>query len=444
MQWIQPADAAYDETRALFNVMIDKRPALIARCSSPRDVRAALERSRAEGLALAVRAGGHSVAGMSTNDDGLVIDVRPMKEITIDPAARRARVGAGVTWGELDAAAHEHGLVVTGGRASTTGVTGFTIGGGSGWIERRFGLASDNLVGIDLVTVDGREVHADETANRDLLWAHRGGGGNFGVVTALEFTLHPVAPLLVAGLMAWQGAAAPEVGRAFRDWAYDAPVDLGTGLVMISAPPEEPFPEHLQLQPIVGLAIVWTGDEDTGNDVVAEMRGLSPDIDLVDLMPYPAFNSMLDDPPGMRHYWSAEYHDHLDDPALDVFLKYGDSRPVPTIQHAMIPWGGAVAEATSETTPMAQRSAHWVTHPYANWVEPADDEACIQWVKDYRRDMAPYASGGVYLNFIGDEGQDRIAAAFGPENYARLRQIKAEYDPENLLRGNQNIVPATR
>ncbi len=442
MKWIQPEDADYDELRGLFNGMVDKRPALIARCSTPADVKAALERARTDGLAIAIRAGGHSVAGMSTNDGGIVIDVRPMKSIEIDPAARRARVGAGVTWGEFDAAAGEHGLVVTGGRASTTGVAGFTLGGGSGWIERKYGLACDNLVGIDLVTVDGREVHADESTNPELLWAHRGGGGNFGVVTALEFAMHPVEPELIAGLMVWPGAAGADVARSFLDWAGDAPVDLGTGLVMLSAPAEEPFPEHLQLQPVVGLAVVWTGDEATGHDVVATMRSLAPELDLVGKMPYPAFNSMLDDPPGMRHYWTAEYHDDFGDESLEVFLKYGESRPAPTIQHALIPWGGAVAAATAETTPMAQRSARWLTHPFATWADPSDDAACIDWVKDYRRDMAPYASGGVYLNFIGDEGTDRVAAAFGPQNHARLRQIKAEYDPTNLLRGNQNIKPA--
>jgi FAD/FMN-containing dehydrogenase len=442
MRWIAPTDADYDEQRALFNVMIDKRPAVIAACSTPADVVTALERAQRDGLEVTVRAGGHSVAGYSSNDGGLVIDVRPMKEIEVDAETRVARVGAGVTWAELDAATQEHGLAVTGGRASTTGVAGFTLGGGSGWLERKLGLACDNLRAVELVTVDGRQVRADADQHSDLLWACRGGGGNFGVVTTLELDLHPVGPLVLGGLLAWRIDQADEVARTFRTWAQDAPVDLGTGLVVLSAPPEEFVPEPLHGQPIVGLAVLWTGDEADGQDVVATMRELKPDLDLVGSMPYTAFNSMLDDPPGMRHYWTAEYHDDLDDDTLEVFLAYGRNRPVPTIQQGLIPWGGAVAAATSETTPLAQRSARWVTHPYATWVEPSDDQACIAWAKDFRRDFAPHATGGVYLNFVGDEGPDRVAAAFGPENFARLRQIKAAYDPHNLLRGNQNIPPA--
>jgi FAD/FMN-containing dehydrogenase len=442
MRWIHPTDAEYDEQRRLFNVMIDKRPAVIAACATPDDVVTALDRASRDGLALAVRAGGHSVAGYSTNDDGLVVDVRPMKDIEIDPVRRTARVGAGVTWGELDRAAQEHGLAVTGGRASTTGVAGFTLGGGSGWLDRKHGLACDNLTAVEMVTVDGRFVRADADQNTDLLWASRGGGGNFGVVTTLELDLHPVGPLIFGGLLGWTVDAAEDVGRTFRDWAQGAPNELGTGMIMLTAPPEPFIPEDLHGQPVVGLAVLWTGDEDTGQDVVATMRDLKPDLDLVGPMPYVEFNSMFDDPPGMRHYWSAEYHDDLSDDALEVFLRYGKDRPAPTVQQAVIPWGGAVAEATSRTTPMAQRSASWVTHPFASWADPADDEACISWVKDFRRDIAPYATGGVYLNFIGDEGQGRVAAAFGPENYARLRQIKAAHDPQNLLRGNQNIQPA--
>jgi FAD/FMN-containing dehydrogenase len=422
--------------------MIDKRPAVIAACATPDDVVDALERARRDGLAIAVRAGGHSVAGYSTNDGGLVIDVRPMKDIEIDPTRRVARVGAGVTWGELDRAAQEHGLAVTGGRASTTGVAGFTLGGGSGWLDRKLGLACDNLTAVELVTVDGRRVRADAHENGDLLWASRGGGGNFGVVTTLELALHPVGPVVLGGILGWRVDAADDVARTFRTWAQDSPVELGTGLIVLTAPPEEFIPESLHGEQIVGLAVLWTGDDHDGQDVVATMRDLKPEVDLVGPMPYADFNSMLDDPPGMRHYWSAEYHDDLDDDALTVFLDYGRSRPAPTIQQAVIPWGGAVAEATAETTPMAQRSARWVTHPFATWEDPADDAACIEWVRGFRRDIAPYSTGGVYLNFIGDEGESRVAAAFGADSYARLQQVKAAYDPLNLLRGNQNIRPA--
>src|SRR5687767_6153046 len=277
-KWIQPADAEYDERRALFNAMIDKSPRIIAACDGPADVKEALDRATHDHLPVAVRSGGHSVAGQSSNDDGLVIDVRPMKAIAIDATARRARVGGGCTWAEFDAAAQELGLATTGGRVSTTGVAGLTLGGGSGWLERQHGLTCDNLLAVEMVTADGREIRADDSQHQDLLWASKGGGGNFGVVTALEFALHPVGPMITGGLMAWPAARGPEVSRAFRDWADAAPDELGTGLVMLTGPPEEFIPQHLQGQPLIAIAVCWNGDEATGADVLAVMRALSPEV----------------------------------------------------------------------------------------------------------------------------------------------------------------------
>ena len=440
--WISPGSAEYDDRRALFNTMIDKKPRIIAACEGPTDVREALERAAHDLLPVAVRSGGHSVAGQSSNDDGMVIDVRPMKGITIDAAARRARVGGGCTWGEFDAAAQEHGLATTGGRVSTTGVAGLTLGGGSGWLERQHGLSCDNLVALELVTADGREVRADETQHQDLLWASKGGGGNFGVVTALEFDLHPVGPMVIGGLMAWPADRGPEVARAFRDWADDAPEELGPALVVLTGPPEDFIPPHLQGQPLIAVALCWNGDEATGTDVVQVMRDLSPEVDLVGTMPYAQLQSMIDDPPGFRQYWSADYHDAFPDEALDVFLEAGARRASPMTQHLLLPWGGALARVDADATPLSQRSARWVSHPFATWEDVADDAANIAWVRDYRRANAPFTTGGVYLNFIGDEGDERIKAAFGAEKYARLAQIKSEYDPGNVFSGNQNIRPA--
>ena len=439
--WIGPEDAEYDERRALFNAMIDKRPRLIAACRTPEDVREALGRAAHDLLAVAVRSGGPSVAGQSTNEDGLVVDVRPMKDIEIDPTARRARVGGGCTWGELDAAAQLHGLATTGGRVSTTGVAGLTLGGGSGWLERQHGLSCDNLVAVELVTADGREVRADDTQHPDLLWASKGGGGNFGVVTALELQLHPVGPTILGGLMAWPLARAPEVARAFRDWADDAPEELGPALVVLTGPPEEFIPPHLQGQPLVAVVVCWTGDPATGTDVVQVVRDLSPEVDLVGPMPYAGLQSMLDDPPGFRQYWSADYHDSFPDEAIEVFLDGGARRASPLTQHLLVPWGGALARVDADATPLAQRAARWVSHPFSTWEDPADDDANIAWVRDYRRANAPFTTGGVYLNFIGDEGDERIKAAFGAEKYDRLARIKAEYDPRNVFVGNQNIRP---
>ncbi|TQK71589.1 FAD-binding oxidoreductase [Nocardioides sp. SLBN-35] len=440
-KWCGPDEAGYDEQRALFNAMIDKRPRVIAACDGPADVREALERAARDGLAVAVRSGGHSVAGQSTNDDGLVVDVRPMKGIEIDASARRARVGAGCTWGEFDAAAQEHGLATTGGRVSTTGVAGLTLGGGSGWLERQYGLSCDNLLAIELVTADGRELRADERQHPDLLWASKGGGGNFGVVTALEFRLHPVGPTILAGLMLWPFDRASEVAHAYRDWADDAPDELGTALVVISGPPEEFVPAYLQGEPAVGLAVCWNGDHAVGTELVQVMRDLGPAVDLVGPMPYAAFQQMIDDPPGLRQYWSADYHDSFPDAALDVFLAAGAGRPSPMTQHLLLPWGGALARVDADATPLNQRAARWVSHPFATWMDEADDEENIAWVRDYRRANAPFTTGGVYLNFIGDEGDERIRAAFGAEKYERLVAIKSEYDPENVFAGNQNIRP---
>ena len=264
MDLISPDDPRYEEARVVFNAMIDKRPAVIAVCTSPADVVDALALADRERYEVAVRAGGHSVAGMSVNNGGIVIDVRSMNTTEVDPGARQIRVGAGATWGEFDRATQEHGLATTGGRVSTTGVAGLTLGGGSGWLERRFGLTCDSLIAVDLVTADGRQVTASEDENPELFWALHGGGGNFGVATSFVFRLHPVGPLVTAGLMIWPGDAAADVARLYRDIAHDAPDELGSGLVFLTGPPEEFIPVHLQGATVVGVAALWSGDVDAG------------------------------------------------------------------------------------------------------------------------------------------------------------------------------------
>jgi FAD/FMN-containing dehydrogenase len=443
MELLRSGDPRYDEARTLFNAMIDKRPAVIAQCATPGDVRDALRLADENRFDVAVRAGGHSVAGMSTNDGGIVVDVRPMKDIQIDRDARRARVGAGVTWSEFDRAAQEHGLATTGGRVSTTGVAGFTLGGGSGWLERSLGLACDNLISVDLVSADGREITASEAVNPELFWALHGGGGNFGVATAFEFRVHPVGPTVLAGLMMWPGDAGTDVSRAYRDLAEHAPDALGSGLVMLTGPPEEFVPEHLQGTTVTAVAVLWNGAPDAGADAIRPLRDLRPDVDLVGPMPYADFQCMLDDPPGMHNYWSADYHDEFPDDALEVFVKYGFDRRSPIAQQILLPWGGAVARVPEDATPMTNRSVRWITHPFAVWEDPADTDANITWARNFRRDISHYATGGVYLNFIGNEGPERVRAAFGDEKYARLARVKAEWDPNNVFRGNQNIEPAT-
>ena len=441
MKWLRPADVDYDEARKLFNAMIDRRPAVIAQCSTPEDVKEALLYARQNSLKVAVRSGGHSVAGMSTNDGGLVIDVRPMKSITINAEARTATVGGGVTWAEFDRAAHAQGLAVTGGRVSTTGVSGFTLSGGSGWLERAYGLACDNLAQVELVTAGADEVTASPAENPELFWALHGGGGNFGVATSLTFNMHPIEPLSLAGLMLWPAAAARDVAMAYRDFAPSSPELLGSALVSLVAPPEEFVPEGLQNKNAVALAVLYAGDPDEGLEEIRPLRQLMPEVDLISPMPYPDFQCMIDDPPGLHNYWTADYHDGFPDEAVEVFLKYGTMLPDASSQMLLAPWGGAVARVDKATTPMTKRSAQWVSHPFAMWTDPDKTEKSIEWARGFRREISEHATGGVYLNFIGNEGPERIRAAFGDENYARLAGIKQVFDPENIFQGNQNILP---
>lgn len=442
MKWVRPDNSDYDEARKLVNAMIDRRPAVIAQCADAAEVAEALAYAGTNNLDVAVRAGGHSVAGMSTNDDGLVVDVRPMKSIAVDPDNRTVTVGAGVTWGEFDRATQEHGLASTGGRASTTGVAGFTLGGGSGWLERSYGFACDNLLSVDLVTAAGERVTASAEENPELFWALHGGGGNFGVATKFTFGLHELGPTVQAGIMLWPGDASADLARAYRDLSLAAPDAVGSALVFITAPPEPFVPEDLVGKPAVGLAYLYAGDAAAGAEHAVPFRELGPAVDLVGEMNYADFQCMIDDPPDLYHYWSADYHDELPDAALDVIVDAARHLPGPYSQHLVARWGGAVAGPAAAKTPLQNRGAKWVTHPYGMEATAAAGQAAKAWVKEFRQNIAPYATGGVWLNFVGDEGQARVRAAFGEENYARLAQVKREFDPGNVFRGNQNILPA--
>jgi FAD/FMN-containing dehydrogenase len=440
---LRAGDAGYDDARTVFNSMIDKRPELIAQCRSADDVIAALRFGRYRDLEIAVRAGGHSVAGMSLNDDGLVIDVRPMNEIEVDPVAQTARVGAGCTWGEMDRATQEHGLATTGGRVSTTGVTGLTLGGGSGWLERKHGLSCDNLISVELVIADGSRVTASAEEHPDLFWALHGGGGNFGVATALTFQLHPVGPEVFAGLMLFEAAKGFELLRLVRDLMPGAPPEFGPAIGYLTVPPEEDLPSHLHGKLAAALALCYSGAVEDGERLVQPFRDLRPEVDLMGAVPYAEFQCSIDDPPGYRNWWTAEYLHEITDEALETIHRHGLATPSPSPAQAFIvPWGGAVARVGEDETPLTQRDATWVVHPFAMWEDAADDERVIGWARGFRDDMRRFSSGGTYLNFIGDEGQDRVRAAFGEEKYARLARIKAQYDPDNVFHGNQNIVPA--
>ena len=438
---ITASDSTYDEARAVFNAMIDRRPALIARCTGPDDVALALAYARAEGLPVAVRAGGHSVAGMSLVDDGVVIDVRPLGSIEVDARRRTVRVGAGVLWGELDRRTQQYGLATTGGRVSTTGVAGFTLGGGSGWIERKHGLACDNLIGLELVTADGEKVVASEDENPDLLWAHRGGGGNFGVVTSLELRLHELGPMVYGGLAAYDPVHGETIARAVRDFSDGGPEESGLALAYLTAPPEPFIPQEWQGKLVAGIAGLWAGAPDEGATALHDVLAAAPPIvNLFGEIPYAEMQSMIDDPPGKRNWWTAEYLTGFPDDAVAKFCTYSKRMPSSFTQSLLVPWGGAVAR-NGDATPLADRDAAWVMHPFCVWEGAERDEEHIAWGREGKEVLADYRTGATYLNFIGDEGADRVRAGFGA-NYDRLAAIKASWDPDNVFRGNQNIVPA--
>jgi FAD/FMN-containing dehydrogenase len=437
---IQPEDPEYDAERAVFNAMIDTRPAVIAQCATVDDVVAAIRFGRKSDLEVAVRGGGHSVAGKALVDGGLVIDLRRMHGVSVDPERRTATIGGGATMSDLDRATEPYGLATTGGRVSTTGVGGFTLGGGSGWLDRKFGLLCDNLIAAELVLADGRRVRASEQEHPDLFWALHGGGGNFGIATEFTVQLHPL-PVVTAALLLWHPEQGPMVGRAYRDFMAAASDDVGGGLVFLTGPAEDFVPSPLVGQLTCAVLVTYAGAEAQARRVMAPMLALEHEGELIVEVPYAELQCMLDDPPGYRNYWSVEYLDTFPDEAVDRFCARASDMIVPSpSQHVLFPQGGAVARGPDQY-PIPWRSAPWCVHPFGLWESPTDDERAKQWAKDLRTDLQPWASGAVYLNFIGDEGQDRVVAGFGQENYARLAAIKARYDPDNVFHLNHNVPP---
>lgn len=440
-QIIGPGEPDYDGARTVFNAVIDRRPVLIAQCANVNDVVCAVLFGRERGLELCVRGGGHSVAGNALTDGGLVIDLRRMNGVSVDHAARTAVVAGGATMSDLDRATEPHGLATTGGRVSTTGVGGFTLGGGSGWLDRKFGLACDNLLSVELVTADGSVLVANDNENPELFWALHGGGGNFGVATSFTFQLHTL-PCVTAALLLWAPQAGPDVVRAYRDFMEWAPDEIGGGLIYLTGPAEPFVPQHLVGKLGLAVLVVYAGLEAEAREVAASMLSLGHEGEMIAEMPYAELQCMLDDPPGYRNYWSAEYLDALPDEAVDLFCARARDMIVPSAsQHVLFPQGGAVGRGPVQY-PVPWRHAPWVAHPFGLWQDPADDERARRWVHDIRADLKPWSSGAVYLNFIGNEGEDRLKAGFGRENYARLAKIKTQYDPQNLFHVNHNIMPA--
>lgn len=438
---LTPDDPGYDDARTVFNAMIDRRPAVIARCADAADVTRSVRFARELDLPIAVRGGGHSVSGMSLNDDGLVIDLGPMRGVTVHPGSETVRVEGGALMRQLDQATQPYGLATTGGRVSTTGVGGFVLGGGTGWLDRLFGLAADNLLGVELVTADGSTVRASEQENPELFWALHGGGGNFGVATALTLKLHPLPEFSIA-LMMFEPDTGPDVVRVYRDVIESAPPEVSGGVLYLTAPPEEFVPEHLVGRRMCAALVTYAGGEEDLRKVAQPLLALPHEVEMVTGVPYPDLQCMLDDPPGLRNYWSAEYLTGAPDDFVSVFCALGDAMPVPTgNQHVLFPQGGAIAAGPSRF-PVPYRDAPWAVHPFGIWEDPADDERCVAWVRRVRADVRPWSTGAVYLNFIGDEGRDRVVAGLGADNLRRLAAVKSAYDPDNVFRFNHNIAPA--
>lgn len=439
---IGPDDESYDEARALFNAMIDKQPALIARCTSVQDVQTALETGRNAGLPIAVRGGGHSGPGFGSVDDGLVIDLSPMQAIDVDPENRTARVQGGATWGLVDAATHEHGLATVSGVIASTGVGGLTLGGGHGHLSRKHGLTIDNLLEAEVVLADGRLVTASETEHPDLFWALRGGGGNFGIVTSFKYRLHPVKNV-VWGPTAWPVSATTDVLSWYRDYILDADEDIYGYFAVLTVPPDPAFPEQFHMHKACAIVWCYLGDPADADEALAPVRGLEPAFDGVQEVPYPAAQSAFDElfVKGLQTYWRGNFFKQIPDEAVAQTARFAETLPSMLSTMHLYPIDGAVHEVGRDETAFAYRDANWSQAIVGVDPDPSMAAQLKKWTVDFWDALQPYSAGGAYVNFMMDEGQERVQATYGP-NYERLAEVKAEYDPENVFRINQNIRPA--
>ncbi len=435
----EPGDVHYADAVTLFNTMIERRPLLVVECLCIADVVTALGFAREHELPIAVRGGGHSVAGDSLCDDGLVLDMRRMAEVEVDTRRRTAKVAGGAIWADVDSATQAHGLATTGGRVSTTGVAGLTLGGGSGWLERKHGLTCDNLVAAELVTWDGRIVRASEQENRELLWALRGGGGSFGVVTSVELQLHPLGPQVFAGIALFRRDRAHEVVATFRDLMNHAPDELSLACAFLTVPEDdEEAPTELRGRPAVAIVGMWAGDVIDGERALAPIRALDPDADFFAPTGYADFQCSVDDPPGFRNYWTAENVVDLPDEAIDRLVRRATEIPAGPSTLFIVAWGGAVPRVGSEHSPLAGREARFIVHPLLLWEDPADDHLCRTLGRAIRGDMQQWSIGATYPNFLGEEDGPRMSAAYGASTH-RLAAVKQEWDPHGVFRTPQAI-----
>lgn len=439
---ITAEDPAYEEARRVYNAMIDRRPSVIVRCAGADDVVAAVNFARETGLDLAVRGGSHSVPGFGTADDAVVIDLSRMQAVEVDPGARTARGQGGATWGAFNDATHAHGLATTGGIISTTGIGGLTLGGGIGYLSRGFGLSCDNLLSAEVVTADGRTLTASAQGNEDLFWALRGGGGNFGVVTSFEYRVHPVREIY-GGPMLYELSDAATVLKFYRDFIRDAPEEFGGFPAWQIAPPLPFIPEDRHGEPFLIFVACWAGPIEEGEAALKPLREVAPVVaDGVGPMPYPALNSAFDAlvPPGLQHYWKANFVKELTDEAIDAHLEHGPKVPVVNSTVHIYPINGACHRVAPDATAFAYRDANFATVIAGMWPDPAENDDNIAWVRDFYEATAPHSEEGGYVNFMAGDDQERVKVNYR-QNYDRLVDVKRNYDPDNLFHLNQNIRP---
>jgi hypothetical protein len=442
---LKPDEQGYEQARMVYNAMIDRHPALIARCRDVADVIYSINFARENGLTLAVRGGGHSGPGLGIVDDGLIIDLSEMKSVQVDPINQTIRAEGGAVWGDVDHAGHAFGLTVPSGFISSTGVGGLSLGGGTGYLTRKYGLTIDNLLSVDMVLADGRFVTASADENQDLFWAVRGGGGNFGVVTSFLFRARP-AGTVYGGPIFWTLDHAEQILKFWQDLILHAPEDLNGWFGFVTIPPAPMFPKEYHLKKMCVITWCYTGDLDKAEEVFKPIREFCPPaMDVAGPIPFPVLNSLFDAiyPPGLQWYWRADLLNEISDKAIALHLKYGEQLPTPHSTMHIYPINGAAHRVGKKDTPWFYREANFSMVIVGVDPDPANNERLINWTKDYWMALHPFSAGGAYLNFIMDEGEGRVQASYG-ENYARLAQIKAAYDPQNLFHINQNIKPAVK
>jgi FAD/FMN-containing dehydrogenase len=438
---LRPQDPGFEQARSVWNAMIERRPAAIARCSGAADVMRGIAIARQRGIPLAVRGGGHNIAGSALCDDGLVLDLSQMRTVHVDPDRRRARVSGGAILGDFDHEAQAFGLATPLGINSTTGVAGLTLGGGFGWLSRKYGLSVDNLVSADVITADGRRVVASSDSEPDLFWALRGGGGNFGVVTEFEFALHPVGPEVHAGLVVYPFEQAQEVLTRYRDSIAGLSDEQSVWVVLRKAPPLPFLPPAMHGKPVVVIAAFCTGGEQIGEATFALARSYGQACgEHLGVMPYEQWQQAFDPllTPGARNYWKSHNLAALSDDAIRILIDYIGAMPGEHSEIFLGLLGGQASRQPKDATAYPHRDALWALNVHGRWTEPQDDERCIGWARDFYKACAPYAAGSVYVNFLTQDESNRIREAYGG-NYQRLLEIKRRYDPENLFRSNQNI-----